>query len=66
MELPSTWREAYDMVPQGSVSGPVLFNSFISDIDEVIEGEHSAGNTKLRGIANRLEVRPKMQTDLDN
>ena len=52
---------------EGSVLGPVLFNIFINDLDEEVQGKliKFADDTKLGGIANTLEDRNKLQSDLD-
>ena len=47
--------------------GLVLFNIFVSDIDDGIECTLSkfADNTKLRSTVNTLEGREAIQSDLD-
>lgn len=65
---PSSWEKMTIGVPQGSVLGLVLFNIFINDLDDGIEGVliKFANDCKLGGVANTPEDRVRIQNDLNS
>jgi len=63
----SKWRPVTSGIPQGLVLGPALFNIFVGDMDRGIECtlSKSVNTTKLSGVADMLQRRDIIQSDLD-
>ena len=63
----SGWKLVTSSVPQGSVLGQILFNTFVNDIDSRIRCILSkfVGDAKLWGVVDKPEEWDTTQKDLD-
>lgn len=62
----SSWKSVIISVPQVLVLDPVLFKIFTNDLDEGIESIFkSANNTKLQGVADKMECCAATQQGLN-
>ena len=64
----SSWSAVTSGVPQGSCLGPVLFVVYINDLPDVINSlcEMYADDTKVFSPVDKIELKEKIQADLDN
>ncbi|KAJ7422320.1 hypothetical protein BTVI_14389 [Pitangus sulphuratus] len=63
----SSWRPVTSDVPQGSILGKVLSNSFLNDLDEVVDTSSASSLTTRSwgGVVNNPEGCAALQRDLN-